>query len=59
MLLDAGHLCQNHYLACEAMNLGTCAIGAYDQAAIDQFLQLDSKEEFVVYIAPVGKIPGE
>ena len=25
MLLDAGHICQNLYLACEAIGCGTCA----------------------------------
>lgn len=55
MLLDAGHLCQNLYLACESIDCGTCAIGAYDQEGLDQFLQLDGVEEFVVYLAPVGR----
>jgi len=31
ILIDAGHLCQNLYLLCEAVDAGTCAIGAYDQ----------------------------
>jgi SagB-type dehydrogenase family enzyme len=56
MLIDAGHMCQNLYLACEALGLGTCAVGAYDQKAIDAFLHLDGKDEFVIYLAPVGKI---
>ena len=56
MLLDAGHLCQNLYLACGAIGCGTCAIGSYDQDAIDEFLKLDGDEEFVVYLAPVGKV---
>ena len=59
MLLDAGHICQNLYLAAEALGLGTCAIGAYDQAAMDALLELDGVDEYVVYLAPVGKIPQE
>jgi len=55
MLLDAGHVCQNLYLACEAINCGTCAIAAYDQENFDDFLKLDGEDEFVVYLAPVGK----
>ena len=55
MLLDAGHLCQNLYLACEALGAGTCAIGAYDQDAVDALLKLEGRDEFVVYLAPVGK----
>jgi SagB-type dehydrogenase family enzyme len=56
MLLDAGHVCQNLYLACEAVGCGTCAIAAYDQNGFDEFLKLDGEDEFVVYLAPVGKI---
>lgn len=56
MLMDAGHICQNLYLACEAIGAGTCAIGAYDQPAIDTLFRLDGENEFVVYLAPVGKI---
>ena len=53
--LDAGHVCQNLYLACEAIGAGTCAIGAYDQEKVDAVLGLDGEEEFVLYLAPVGK----
>jgi len=55
MLLDAGHVCQNLYLAAEAIEFGTCAIAAYDQDAMDSLLGLDGAGEFVVYLAPVGK----
>ncbi|MDD2900652.1 MAG: SagB/ThcOx family dehydrogenase [Desulfuromonadaceae bacterium] len=54
--LDAGHVCQNLYLACEAIGAGTCAIAAYNQAMVDDLLGVDGDEEFSVYIAPVGKI---
>jgi SagB-type dehydrogenase family enzyme len=53
--LDAGHVCQNLYLACQAIGAGTCAIAAYDQAACDRLLGVDGTDEFTVYIAPVGK----
>ncbi len=55
--VDAGHVCQNLYLACEAIGAGTCAIGAYDQGAADALLGVDGQEEFTIYIAPVGKRP--
>ncbi|HEX3045362.1 MAG TPA: SagB/ThcOx family dehydrogenase [Bacillota bacterium] len=55
MLIDAGHLCQNLYLAGEATGCGVCAIGAYDQEALDTFLGLDGTDEFIVYMAIVGK----
>ncbi len=53
--LDAGHVCQNLYLACEAIGAGTCAIAAYNQQEMDNLLQVDGKEEFTIYLAPVGK----
>ncbi len=53
---DAGHLCQNLYLAAEAIGAGTCALDAYDQRAADAVLGLDGEEEFTVYMAPVGKV---
>ncbi|PID73406.1 MAG: thioester oxidase [Desulfobacterales bacterium] len=55
LALDAGHVCQNLYLACAAMGLGTCAIAAYDQRACDELLEIDGDEEFTVYAAPVGR----
>jgi len=54
--LDAGHVCQNLYLACETINAGTCAIAAYDQEELDELLGLDGDEEFAIYIASVGKV---
>jgi SagB-type dehydrogenase family enzyme len=53
--MDAGHVGQNMYLACEAIGAGTCAIGAYDQEYLDELLHLDGKDEFSIYLAPVGK----
>lgn len=54
--LDAGHICQNLYLACENINAGTCAVAAYDQEEIDKVLGVDGKDEFTIYLAPVGKV---
>jgi SagB-type dehydrogenase family enzyme len=54
--LDAGHVCQNLYLACQAIAAGTCAIAAYDQNLADALLGVDGDDEFTVYIAPVGKV---
>jgi len=55
ILIDAGHVCQNLYLACEAIDAGTCAVGAYDQEALDALIDVDGDTEFSVYLAPVGK----
>ena len=55
ILLDAGHVCQNLYLACEAIGAGTCAVAAYDQEQMDQLLEVDGIDEFTIYTAAVGK----
>jgi SagB-type dehydrogenase family enzyme len=53
--IDAGHVCQNLYLACEAIGSGTCAIAAYDQGEMDKLLRIDGQDEFTIYLASVGK----
>lgn len=55
ILLDAGHVCQNLYLAAEALGCGVCAIAAYDDDLINQELGLDGETQFVVYAASLGK----
>ena len=55
-LLDAGHIGQALYLACETIGLGTCAIASYDQKLIDDLIDVDGEDEFAVYICPVGKV---
>ena len=55
LLLDAGHICQNLYLAGQNVNCGTCAIAAFDDDAVNRFLNLDGEELFVAYAATVGK----
>ena len=54
--IEAGHVCQNLYLACEAIGSGTCGIAAYNQELIDDLIGVDGKDEFTVYLSPVGKI---
>jgi SagB-type dehydrogenase family enzyme len=53
--LDAGHACQNLYLAGEALGCGTCAIGAYEDDTLNELLGLDGKERLVIYLATLGK----
>ncbi len=53
--MDAGHVCQNLYLACASVGAGTCAIAAYDQEKADELVGADGKEEFVIYMAAAGK----
>jgi SagB-type dehydrogenase family enzyme len=56
--IDAGHVCQNLYLAAESIGGGACAVGAYDQAKMDLVIGVDGTEEFVIYMAPTGKVKG-
>ena len=55
--IDAGHVCQNLYLAACSIGCGTCAVASYSQEKANALFQLDGEEEFVVYMAPVGRIP--
>ena len=54
--IDAGHICQNLYLAAGAIACGTCAVAAYDQPAANALFGLDGEDEFILYLAPVGKV---
>ncbi len=54
--IEAGHLCQNLYLASESIHSGVCAVMGYDQARMDALLGLDGKDEFVIYLAATGKV---
>jgi len=56
--LDAGHVCQNLYLAGEQIGCGTCAIGAFDDQQMADVLGIGGVEEFAVYCAAVGKKTG-
>lgn len=56
IMADVGHVGENLYLACAALGLGTCGIGAYDQALCDKTFRLDGEEEFVVYAETVGTV---
>lgn len=55
-MIDAGHIGQNLYLACTGLNLGTCAIGAFEDSICSRLFELDGEEEYIVYTAPVGTV---
>ena len=40
----------------QAIGSGTCRIAAYNQKLIYAQIGVDTKDEFVVYLSPVGKI---
>jgi SagB-type dehydrogenase family enzyme len=53
-LLDIGHVGMNIYLVATAMNLGTCAVGAFEDDKVGSLLQLDGRNEFPILIYPIG-----
>ena len=53
---EVGHICQNLYLTCESIQAGACALGTYNQEAMDRLLGVDGKDEFTIYIAATGKV---
>jgi len=55
MHIDAGHVCQNLYLAAESIGAGACAIGAFTDEIMNELLGLDGVNQFVIYMGVVGK----
>jgi len=55
--LDAGHACQNLYLSAESIDCGVCAIAAFSDDHINPLVGIDGQEQFVIYVATVGKTP--
>jgi SagB-type dehydrogenase family enzyme len=55
LFLDAGHVCQNLYLAAEPIGCGVCAIGAFDDDALDRAIGANQSDQFPIYVATVGK----
>jgi SagB-type dehydrogenase family enzyme len=53
--LDAGHVCQNLYLAAESIRCGVCAIAAYEDEDVNRFLGIDGVSQFAIYLASLGK----
>ena len=54
VLLEAGHVGQNLYLAATALGLGACAIGAFYDDQVNRLLGVDGADEAAVYVISVG-----
>jgi SagB-type dehydrogenase family enzyme len=52
--IDLGHSAENVYLQVEALHLGTCAIGAFNDSEVRAVMQLPENEE-PLYIMPIGR----
>lgn len=55
VLLEAGHMAQNAYLAGAALGLVTVALGGWDDAALDATLGLDGVHAGSLYSVAVGR----
>jgi SagB-type dehydrogenase family enzyme len=55
LFLDAGHVCQNLYLAAQAVDCGVCAIAAFSDDDMNRLLNLNGEDRFVLYLAAAGK----
>jgi SagB-type dehydrogenase family enzyme len=55
LFIEAGHICQNLYVAAVGLCLGVCAIGSYRDDDINCILGIDGASEFCIYIASVGR----
>lgn len=53
--LDAGHIGQNLYLAATGLGLGCCAVGAFFDEEVDQFIGVDGKNEISIYLGAIGR----
>ena len=51
----AGHACQNLYLTAGSVDCGVYAIAAFSDDDMNDLLELDGVERFVIYVATVGK----
>jgi SagB-type dehydrogenase family enzyme len=52
--LDAGHIAENLALSAVALGLGTCQIGALYDAEVNDLVDIDGKEESILYMSTVG-----
>jgi len=52
--MDAGHICENLYLAATDLGLGACAIGALYDDELNDILGIDGVEEGAFYMCAVG-----
>lgn len=56
VMMDAGHIGQNMYLAATALGYGCCTMGAFDDDAMNDVLGVDVVVEITVYAASVGPL---
>jgi len=55
-LLETGHIGQNIYLAATSMGMGACAVGAFDDDAVNALVGVDGINEAAIYLLAVGEV---
>jgi SagB-type dehydrogenase family enzyme len=55
LLLDAGHICQNLYLAASLVGCGTSSIASFIDDDLNRLMGLDGEKHFIVYGGTLGK----
>jgi SagB-type dehydrogenase family enzyme len=57
--MEAGCICQNIYLQATALQLGTVAVGAFNDDSLNGFLDVDGQSEAALLMMPVGFPAGD
>jgi len=52
--IEVGAICENIYLQAQSLDLGTAAVGAFNDASLNDFLDIDGRSEAAILIMPVG-----
>ena len=55
VLMEAGHLSQNLYLAATALSLGVCGVGTFFDNPLNELLGIDGRTEAALYLVTVGE----
>jgi SagB-type dehydrogenase family enzyme len=53
--MDLGHSAENVYLQAGALDIGTCAVAAFDDLKLKQVVGM-TREEDPLYLMPIGKL---
>ena len=54
--MEAGAICQNIYLQATSLDMGTCAVGAFNDDALNALLEIDGTSEAALLLMPLGHL---
>ncbi|MDD3732834.1 MAG: SagB/ThcOx family dehydrogenase [candidate division Zixibacteria bacterium] len=52
--MEAGAICENIYLEATSLDMGTVAVGAFNDALVNEILEIDGRSEAALLIMPLG-----